>query len=154
MEKSADAGPSGSIPTYPVVLEESRHADVHIDVRRNLDLHHASSSPDLNSKIKPSLPDLGSIDVSLSRTRTLPLRSPKRGGPALFPSIQGTTFEVENLERLRRWVLGLAIGKFRFVNLAFHSACLSIAFLSRIRPRTGALIKLHIPTIAVVPVRS
>jgi len=116
MEKSADTGPSGSVPTYPAVLEDSRQADVHLDVRRTLDLHHAtSSSPDLNLKIEPSLPDLGQIDVSLSRTRTLPLRSPKRAGPAFFPTIQGTTFEVENLERLRRWVLGLAIGNFHLL---------------------------------------
>jgi hypothetical protein len=112
MKKGANAGPSGSIPTYPVVLEDSRH--LHVDVRRALDLHHtASSSPDL--KIEPPLPDLGQLDVSLSRTRTLPSRSPKRVGPAFFPTIQGTTFEVENLERLRRWVLGFAIGKFHLL---------------------------------------
>ncbi|KAH9168834.1 DUF1630-domain-containing protein [Lactarius sanguifluus] len=30
--------------------------------------------------------------------------------PTGVPTIQGVTFDVENLERLRRWVLGLAIG--------------------------------------------
>src|SRR5260221_1231007 len=116
MEKGANAGPSGSIPTYPAVLEDTRQVDLHIDVRRALDLHHVtSSSPDLNLKIEPPLPNLGQIDVSLSRTRTLPSRSPKRVGPTFFPTIQGTTFEVENLERLRRWALGFAIGKFRLL---------------------------------------
>lgn len=115
MEKGANARLSGSISTYPAAREERRQVDLHIDVQRALDLHHASSSPDLNLKIEPPIPNPGQIDVSLSRTRTLPSRSPKRGGPAFFPTIQGTTFEVESLERLRRWVLGLVIGNFRLL---------------------------------------
>lgn len=114
MEQSAHAhpGPSDSVTTYPTAPEDSQQADPHIDIRKALDLFHGtSSSPDLNAKIKPSLPDLGRANVSISRTRTLPLRSPKRG-PSVFPTLQGITFEVENLERLRRWVLGLAIGNF------------------------------------------
>lgn len=75
-----------------------------------LDLHHGSvSSPDL--QIKPLLPALEVADVSISRTRTLPLRSPKRSATGV-PTLQGVTFDVENLERLRRWVLGLAIVDF------------------------------------------
>ncbi|KAH8990318.1 hypothetical protein EDB92DRAFT_1935384 [Lactarius akahatsu] len=62
-------------------------------------------------QIKPLIPALGIADVSVSRTRTLPLRSPKRS-PTGVPTIQGVTFDVENLERLRRWVLGLAIVNF------------------------------------------
>jgi hypothetical protein len=114
MEQSAHAhpGPSGSVTTYPTAPEDGQQADTHIDIRKALDLFHGtSSSPDLNAKIKPSLPDLGPANVGLSRTRTLPLRSPKRG-PSVFPTLQGITFEVEDLERLRRWVLGLAIGNF------------------------------------------
>jgi len=128
MEKGAYPWPSGGVLAYSAISEDSQQAD--IDGRRTLDLYHAtSSSPDLSSKIKPSLPDLRAADVSLSRTRTLPLRSPKRG-PSFFPTLQGITFEVENLERLRCWVLGLAIGNFLLVGLALHVACSSISFQS------------------------
>jgi hypothetical protein len=108
MEEGAHLGSSSVLASSPI-SEDSQEAEV--DGRRTLDLYHAtSSSPDL-SLTRPSLPDLRLADVSLSRTRTLPLRSPKRG-PSFFPTLQGVTFEVENLERLRRWVLGLAIGNF------------------------------------------
>ena len=106
MEYSADSGSSGSVPNHS---EDSQQVDsIQFETKKTLDLHHsASSSPDL--KIKPSLPALESASSNLSRSRTLPLRSPKRI-PSIPPTLQGVTFEIENLERLRRWVLGLAIG--------------------------------------------
>lgn len=110
MEDDERSASPSSVSTYPTVSENIRRADAHTDARsRILDLHHvaASSSPDLNLKIKPALPSLA--NSSLSRTRTLPLRSPKRT-TSIFPTLQGISFEVESLERLRRWVLGLAIG--------------------------------------------
>jgi hypothetical protein len=108
MEDDARSTSPSSVSTYPAVSEDA--IDAHIDPRRTLDLHHiASSSPDLNLKIKPSLPSLA--NVGLSRTRTLPLRSPRRS-ISIFPTLQGISFEVENVERLRRWVLGLAIGDY------------------------------------------
>ena len=109
MENDERSASPSSVSTYPTVSEDIQQADAHIDASsRTLDLHHvASSSPDLNLKIKPALPSLAIS--SLSRTRTLPLRSPKRT-TNIFPTLQGISFEVENLERLRRWVLGLAIG--------------------------------------------
>lgn len=106
------SGSSGSIPVYSTVPEGSQQTDTQIDARRTpgLDLFHVtSSSPDLNLKINPSLPALERANISLNRTRTLPLRSPKRS-PSIIPTLQGITFEVENLERLRHWILGLAIG--------------------------------------------
>jgi hypothetical protein len=101
MENSTDSESSGSVPSY--------QADsIQFDTRKTVDLHHrTSSSPDL--KIKQSLPALDFASISLSRTRTLPSRSPKRT-PSILPTLQGIAFEIENLERLRRWVLGLAIG--------------------------------------------
>ena len=127
MEKGAYPGPSGSVIAYSAAPEDIQQTD--IDGRRTLDLYHAtSSSPDLSLKIKPSLPDLRVADLSLSRTRTLPLRSPKRG-PSFFPTLQGITFEVENLERLRCWVLGLAIGNF-FAFWSSLTRCVLIHFIS------------------------
>ena len=98
-----------SVSTHPAVSEDIRQPDAHVDaISRTLDLHHiTSSSPELNLKIKPALPPLP--HSTLCRTRTLPLRSPKRTS-TIFPTLQGISFEVENLERLRRWILGLAIG--------------------------------------------
>jgi hypothetical protein len=109
MEDDERSASPGSVSTYPTVSEDIQQADAHLDASsRTLDLHHiASSSPELNSKIKPALPSLA--NSSLSRTRTLPLRSPKRT-TSIFPTLQGISFEVESIERLRRWVLGLAIG--------------------------------------------
>ncbi|KAI0255025.1 hypothetical protein BJV78DRAFT_1180617 [Lactifluus subvellereus] len=113
MENSADSESSlaGSVTNHPAVSEDSQQADsIQFETRKTLDLHHsASSSPDL--KIRPSLPALEFASVNLSRTRTLPLRSPKCT-PSTLPTLQGITFEVENLERLRRWILGLAIVDF------------------------------------------
>ncbi|KAF8501566.1 hypothetical protein F5888DRAFT_1609074 [Russula emetica] len=113
MEDDERSASPSSVSTYLPVSEDIQQADAHIDASsRTLDLHHiASSSPELNSKIKPALPSLA--NSSLSRTRTLPLRSPKRT-TSIFPTLQGISFEVENIERLRRWVLGLAIGNFDF----------------------------------------
>ena len=102
MENSADSGPSSSVSARLVAFE---NVGTHSGTNQTLDLHHGSvSSPDL--QIKPLLP---APDVSVSRTRTLPLRSPKRS-PTIVPTLQGVTFDIEKLERLRRWVLGLAIG--------------------------------------------
>jgi len=108
MEDDERSASPSSLSTYPAVSEDIQQADAHINATcRTLDLHHvASSSPDLNLKIKTALPSLA--NSGLSRTRTLPLRSPKR--TTFFPTLQGISFEVENIERLRRWVLGLAIG--------------------------------------------
>lgn len=100
MENSADSEPSSIVPAHLVAF-----GNVGTHLGTNQTLHHGSvSSPDL--QIKPLLPATG---VSVSRTRTLPLRSPKRS-PTIMPTLQGVTFDVENLNRLRRWVLGLAIG--------------------------------------------
>jgi hypothetical protein len=102
MENSAGSGPSSSVPAHLVAFE---NVGTHQGTNQILDLHRGSvSSPDL--QIQPLLP---ASDVSVSRTRTLPLRPPKRS-PTIVPTLQGVTFDVENLERLRRWVLGLAIG--------------------------------------------
>ncbi|KAH9047385.1 hypothetical protein EDB84DRAFT_484060 [Lactarius hengduanensis] len=108
MENSADPGPSSSVPAHLVAFES---VGTHSSTNQTLDLRGRGSvsSPDL--QIKPLIPALGIADVSVSRTRTLPLRSPKRS-PTGVPTIQGVTFDVENLERLRRWVLGLAIVDF------------------------------------------
>lgn len=104
MENSADSGLSSSVPTH---LVASENVGTHSDTSKTLDLRRGSvSSPDL--QIKPLLPVAG---VRVSRTRTLSLRSPKR--PTIVPTLQGVTFDVENLERMRRWVLGLAIGNCR-----------------------------------------
>ncbi|KAH9064018.1 hypothetical protein EDB87DRAFT_1786195 [Lactarius vividus] len=109
MENSADPGPSSSVPAHLVAFES---VGTHSGTNQTLDLRRGSvSSPDL--QIKPLIPALGIADVSVSRTRTLPLRSPKRS-PTGVSTIQGVTFDVENLERLRCWVLGLAIGNFDF----------------------------------------
>ncbi|KAN0120747.1 hypothetical protein V8E52_004016 [Russula decolorans] len=111
MEDDERSASPSSVSTCPAVSEHIQQAYAHIDASsRTLDVHHvASSSPDLNLKIKPALPSLAIS--SLSRTRTLPLRSPKRT-TSIFPTLQGISFEVENIERLRRWVLGLAIVDF------------------------------------------
>ncbi len=106
MEDDERSASPSSVSTYPAVSEDTQQANAHGS--RILDLHHiASSSPDLNLKIKPALPSLA--NASLSRTRTLPLRSPKRTA-SILPTLQGISFEVEDIEHLRRWVLGLAIG--------------------------------------------
>ena len=104
MENCADSGPASSVPPHLMAIE---NVGTHLGTNQTLDLHHGSvSSPDLQLQIKPLLP---AADVGVSRTRTLPLRSPKRITTGI-PTLQGVTFDVENLERLRRWVLGLAIG--------------------------------------------
>jgi hypothetical protein len=150
MENSAHADPSDSVPAYPTSSEGIQLTDTHTGARKPLDLHHAtSSSPDL---IKPSLPALGMANATLSRTRTLPLKSPKRS-PSIFPTLQGITFEIENLERLRRWVLGLAIGNCPLLILPY-TLCVYPLHFSRFRPRARPLTELHISTVAVVPVRS
>jgi hypothetical protein len=109
MEDDERSGSPSSLSTHPAISEDIQQADAHLDPNsRALDLHHiASSSPDLNLKTKPELPSLA--NTSLSRTRTLPLRSPKRT-TTIIPTLQGISFQVENIERLRRWLLGLAIG--------------------------------------------
>ena len=109
MEDDERSASPSSVSTCPVASEDIRQPYARIDASsRILDFHHVtSSSPDLNLKIKPALPSL--TISSLSRTRTLPLKSPKRT-TSIFPTLQGISFEVENIERLRRWVLGLAIG--------------------------------------------
>ncbi|KAH9972202.1 hypothetical protein BGW80DRAFT_1227904 [Lactifluus volemus] len=106
MENSPDFASSASVPGYRAVRvsEDSQQSRKTVDL-----LHGASSSPDLNTR--PSLPTLQLANISLSRTRTLPSRSPKHA-PSIVPTLQGITFEGENLERLRRWVLGLAIVDF------------------------------------------
>jgi hypothetical protein len=106
MENSPDSPSSASVPGYRAVRvsEDSQQSRKTVDL-----LHGASSSPDLNTR--PSLPTLQLANISLSRTRTLPSRSPKHA-PSIVPTLQGITFEGENLERLRRWVLGLAIGNY------------------------------------------
>jgi hypothetical protein len=104
MENSPDCTSSASIPGYRAVSEDSQQSRKTVDL-----LHGASSSPDLNTR--PPLPTLELANISLSRTRTLPSRSPKHA-PSIVPTLQGITFEGENLERLRRWVLGLAIGNY------------------------------------------
>jgi hypothetical protein len=150
MENSAHANPSGSVPAYPTSSEGIEQTDTHTGARKILDLHHAtSSSPEL---IKPSLPALEMANASLSRTRTLPLKSPKRS-PSIFPTLQGITFEIESLERLRRWILGLAIGNCSLFLLPY-TLCVYPLDFSRFRPRTRPLTELHISTVAVVPVRS
>lgn len=79
----------------------------HLGTNQALDLHHGSvSSPDLQLQIKPQLP---AAEVGISRTRTLPLRSPKRISSGVA-TLQEVTFDAEHVERLRLWVLGLAIG--------------------------------------------
>jgi hypothetical protein len=103
MEDSADSGLASSVPARLVISEV---VGTHLGTNQTLDLRHGSvSSPDLN---KPPTP---AADVSVSRTRTLPLRSTRRISTGV-PTLQGATFDVENLEHLRRWVLGLAIVDF------------------------------------------
>ena len=111
MENHDSADTGSTVPSYGAVSEHSQQAaSIQFDTRKTFELHHGSaSSPDL--EMKPSLPALELGSISLSRTRTLPLKSPKRT-PSVLPTLQGITFEVENLERLRRWVLGLAIGNY------------------------------------------
>lgn len=103
MEDSADSGLASSVPARLVISEV---VGTHLGTNQTLDLHHGSvSSPDLNKPPPPT------TDVSISRTRTLPLRSTRRISTGV-PTLQGVTFDVENLEHLRRWVLGLAIVDF------------------------------------------
>ncbi len=110
MENSVNSGPSSSVPTHTVALQ---NVGTHSGTRQSLDVHHVSvSSPELQTK--PSLPALGIVDLGISRTRTLPSRSPKRG-PIVVPTLEGVTFDVENLDCLRRWILGLAIGNCRLL---------------------------------------
>ena len=151
MEDDARSASPSSVSTYPAVSDDTHQADPHIDARRAFDVRHvASSSPDLNLKIKPPLPS--HANVGLSRTRTLPLRSPKRS-TTVFPTLQGISFEVENVERLRRWVLGLAIGNCCLLVRSYTCELIHCIF-SQFRPRARSLVKLHIPTVAVIPVRS
>lgn len=124
MENSADSaiGPSSRVPAHVVAFE---NVGTHSGTNQTLDLHHGSvSSPDLQTK--PLLPALGIADVTVSRTRTLPLRSPKRS-PTGVPTLQGVTFDVENVERLRCWVLGLAIGNC-YLLVQPYTLCLFINF--------------------------
>jgi hypothetical protein len=108
MEDSADSGLASSVPARLVISEV---VGTHLGTNQTLDLHHGSvSSPDLNKPPPPT------TDVSISRTRTLPLRSTRRISTGV-PTLQGVTFDVENLEHLRRWVLGLAIGNCSLVQL-------------------------------------
>lgn len=101
MENTADSGPATTVPARFVVSED---VGTHLGTNQTLDFHHGSvSSPDLNK------PPPAAADASVSRTRTLPLRSTRRISTGV-PTLQGVTFDDENLEHLRRWVLGLAIG--------------------------------------------
>src|SRR5712671_1157817 len=114
-DDSSQPRSSSTVSAYPAVFEDRQQGDIPTNPRKTLDLHHAaSSSPDLNQQSKPSLPALRTANAGLARTRTLPLRSPKRS-PSIFPTLQGITFEIENLESLRRWVLGLAVGNCRLL---------------------------------------
>lgn len=102
MENSVDSGPASSNPTHRMAF---KNVGTHLGTNQALDLHHGSvSSPDLQLQIKPPAPDVG-----ISRTKTLPLRSPKRISSGA-PTLQEVTFDAEHVERLRLWVLGLAIG--------------------------------------------
>jgi hypothetical protein len=152
MEDDARSASPSSVSTYPAVSEDAHQAGAHVDPRRTLDLHHgasSSSSPDLNLKIKPSLPSLA--NASLSRTRTLPLRSPKRS-TSIFPTLQGISFEVENVECLRRWVLGLAIGKlFCFLVGPYILACSYVAFSVDFDLEQGPLLSCIFPMLPLYP---
>ncbi|KAI0267715.1 hypothetical protein BC834DRAFT_869605 [Gloeopeniophorella convolvens] len=101
--------PSNIASVTPTDLERTQQI-IPTSKKRALGLHHDSpSSPDL--KIRPSLPAIHVPSTSLSRTRTLPLKSPKYK-LSNVPTLEGVTFEVESRERLRQWVLGLAIVDF------------------------------------------
>ncbi|KAI0303678.1 hypothetical protein B0F90DRAFT_1310805 [Multifurca ochricompacta] len=109
MENSSDSRSSGN-HTSSVPFPDNQQADNSLHARKTLDLHHStSSSPELKIKPSPSALALATTSLSLSRVRTLPLKSPKYSTSGV-PTLEGITFEPENLERLRRWVLGLAIG--------------------------------------------
>lgn len=88
------------------------------------DLDHATRSPSSPELLlRPALPPLRSTK-SLSRSRTLPPKSPQKFLHPVIPTLEGVEFGPEKLQRLRRWILGLAIGTYPCILLP-DTQCLS-----------------------------
>ncbi|KAI9509798.1 hypothetical protein F5148DRAFT_1275067 [Russula earlei] len=120
MEGSPPSWSSGSAYACPPVSEDTQQSETRTDATIALDVLHPSaisSSPDLN--FKPSLPALGTANVGLSRTRTLPLRSPKRT-TSLFPTLQ-VDFDLEQGPSLSCIFPLLPLYPFEAENIAFSA---------------------------------